>query len=259
VLHRARVNLNCHRGLDATIAVLVADLVLKRGRVVTPGGTISGGLAIEGGVIVAIEDMTTETVPAAIGGVTTIVTDHENANCDSWVTTRIERGGEPLLARAKRELEARSPIDVRFTANPCTDADLDEIASLVSSGVSSFKMFPSYIGEEAAEFGITTVEYAFIFRAFERIAAAERPDRPTQGMVHCEEPTIGAMLKERYRLEGHESLECPRGRTSRQRPCRCRLRRDSPAAQRRWWRAQRALHPLGAHPGAVVRAARRSA
>jgi dihydroorotase-like cyclic amidohydrolase len=228
----------------------VADLVLRNGRVVTPTGMVSGGIAIEDGVIVAIgadrelpsgthvidlrgrvalpgvidphvhlgvggsaddakflEDMTSETEPAAVGGVTTIVTDHENAHGDSWVTTRIERGGESLLTQAKHELEARSPIDVRFTANPDCDDDLDEIAALVEQGVSSFKMFPSYLGEEAAEFGITTVEYAFIFRAFERIAAAERPGRPTQGMVHCEEPTIGAMLKERYRREGHDSLE----------------------------------------------------
>jgi dihydropyrimidinase len=232
-----------HRGL-------LADLVLKHGSVVTPGGTVRGGLAIEDGVIVAIgpdralpagsteidllgrvalpgvidphvhlgvggsaddakflEDMTTETAPAAVGGVTTIVTDHENAHGDSWVTTRIERDGDALLAHAKRELEQRSLVDVRFTANPDCEDDLDEIAALVEQGVSSFKMFPSYLGEEAAEFGITTVEYAFIYRAFEQIAAAERPDRPTQGMVHCEEPTIAAMLKERYREQGNESLE----------------------------------------------------
>lgn len=228
----------------------MADLVLRNGLVVTPGGIVRGGLAIEDGVIVAVgsnralpagseeidlrgmvalpgmidphvhlgvggsaddakflEDMTSETRPAAIGGVTTIVTDHENAGGDSWVTTRIQRDGEALLDRAKRELEERSLIDVRFTANPDCDEDIEEIAALVDNGVSSFKMFPSYVGEEAAEFGIRTVEYAFIYQALERIAAAERPGRPTQGMVHCEEPTICVMLKERYRAEGHESLE----------------------------------------------------
>src|SRR3954462_5385281 len=119
----------------------MADLVLRNGRVVTPGGVVVGGLAIEDGVIVAIgadralpsgddeidlrgmvalpgmidphvhlgvggsaddakflEDMRTETAPAAVGGVTTIVTDHENANGDSWVTTRIARDGESLLS-----------------------------------------------------------------------------------------------------------------------------------------------------------------
>jgi dihydroorotase-like cyclic amidohydrolase len=203
---------------DGVIVAVGADRELPsgahemdlRGRVALPGMIdphVHLGVGGSADDAKFLEDMTTETAPAAIGGVTTIVTDHENAHGDSWVTTRIERDGESLLERAKRELEQRSLIDVRFTANPDCDEDLDEIAALVEQGVSSFKMFPSYLGEEAAEFGITTVEYAFIFQAFERIAAAERPGRPTQGMVHCEEPTIAAMLKERYRHEGHDSLE----------------------------------------------------
>jgi dihydropyrimidinase len=181
-----------------------------RGRIALPGAVdphVHLGVGGSADDAKFLEDMTTETGPAAIGGVTTLVTDHENANGDSWITTRIERDGETLLDLAKRELGARSLIDVRFTANPDCDEDIDEIARLVEQSVSSFKMFPSYVGEEAAEFGIRTVEYAFIFRAFEQIAAAEQPGRPTQGMVHCEEPTICTMLKERYRAEGRDSLE----------------------------------------------------
>jgi dihydroorotase-like cyclic amidohydrolase len=228
----------------------MADLVLKGGRVVTPEGVVSGGLAIENGVIVNIgpdrslpagshtidlagrvvlpglidphvhlgvggsadipkllSDMEKETSAAALGGITTIVTDHENASGPSWVTTLLDEDGETLLDRAKRECAARSPIDFRFTANPDKDEHLDEIPALVEQGVTSFKMFPSYVGDEADAFGISTVEYEFIFRAFERIAAAESEDRPTQGMVHCEEPTICGMLKQRYRDEGRTGLE----------------------------------------------------
>jgi dihydroorotase-like cyclic amidohydrolase len=228
----------------------MADMVLKNGLIVTPEGVIEGGIAIEGGVIVALgpdralpsageqvdlkghvalpgmidphvhlgvggsadeakllEDMTTETSAAALGGVTAIVTDHEHANGPSWVTTVLERDGETLLDRAKREASERSPIDFRYTANPASDADLDEIPALVDAGVSSFKMFPSYVGEEAEEFGITTVGYDFIFRALERIAAAETDEQPAQGMVHCEEASICTMLKERYRAQGHEELQ----------------------------------------------------
>lgn len=239
---------------------MTVDLVLKGGRVVTPGGVIHGGLAIDAGVIVAIgadkvlpsgreeislgmkvalpgmidphvhlgtggsaddrkflEDMRTETETAALGGVTTIVTDHENRNGPSWITTRLTRNEETLLDRAKQEGEARSPVDFRFTANPDTNEDLEEIPDLVSQGVSSFKMFPSYIGEKAAEFGIRTVGYDFIFQAFERIAAAETLEQPAQGMVHCEEPTICAMLEERYRGEGYDDLKW----WSRARPAGC--------------------------------------
>ena len=67
-------------------------------------------------------------------------------------------------------------------------------------------MFPSYVGEAAEEFGITTVDLAFIFRALEIIGELDRPWRPTQGMVHCEEPGICDLLKERYRLD-HDTLE----------------------------------------------------
>lgn len=239
---------------------MAVDLVLRGGHVVTPGGVLKGGLAIDEGVIVAIgtdralpaalevidlagrialpgmidphvhlgvggsaddakflDDLTTETEAAALGGVTAIVSDHENANGPGWVTTRIWREGETLLDRAKREGERRSLIDFRFTANPSTDEGLDEIPELAEAGVTSFKMFPSYVGEEAAEFGIRTVELAFIYRAFERIAQAETRDRPTQGMVHCEEPTICGMLKERYRAQGRDALEW----WSRARPAIC--------------------------------------
>jgi len=164
-----------------------------------------------------LDDLSTETLAAAIGGVTTIVSDHENAHGDSWVTTIKRRGDRTLLECAKAEVGKRSMIDIRFTANPDVDADIEEIPALVADGVTSFKMFPSYIGEEADEFGIRTVQYEFIYRALEAIAAAESPDRPAQGMVHCEEPTICSMLKERYRSQGHESLEW----WTRARPAEC--------------------------------------
>lgn len=146
-------------------------------------------------------DMESETAAAALGGITTFVTDHECAHGPSMVTTLTDGRTEAPLTRAKRECGARSPIDFRFTANPSRDEHLDEIPALVSQGVTSFKMFPSYVGEEALEFGISTVDYAFIYRAFECLAAAEAEDAPTQGMVHCEEPTICRMLKARYRGE----------------------------------------------------------
>jgi dihydropyrimidinase len=153
-----------------------------------------------------LADLASETRSGAAGGVTTIVTDHESAHGHSWVTTRLSRDGVTLLQLAKEAIPSRSPIDVRYTANPCTDEGLGEIPTLVEQSVTSFKMFPSYVGEAAEEFGITTVDMAFIFRALEIIGELDRPWRPTQGMVHCEEPGICDLLKERYRLD-HDTLE----------------------------------------------------
>ena len=152
-----------------------------------------------------LEDLASETRSAAAGGITTIVTDHENAHGSSWITTRL-RNGRPLLELAKEAIPSRSPVDVRYTANPCTTDDLADIASLAAQSVTSFKMFPSYVGEAAEEFGITTVDMSYIYQALEAIAGADTPWRPTQGMVHCEEPGICDLLKDRYR-DQHDSLE----------------------------------------------------
>lgn len=222
---------------------------MSNGLVVTPDGTVPGGLASEDGVIVAIgearslpsceleidarggvvfpgvidphfhlgtggsadeakflEDLTTETRAAARGGVTTIVTDHENAHGPSWITTSVRRDGKPLLQLAKEAIPPRSPVDVRYTANPCRSADLDDLPGLIEGSVTSFKMFPSYTGEAAAEFGITTVDMAFIFQVLEGAARLDSPGRPTQAMVHCEEPGICDLLKSRYRAK-HDTLE----------------------------------------------------
>ena len=195
----------------------MAGLVLKNGFVVTPAGVVPGGIASEDGVI---------TVVAASGSLPKgdpeidvhgsfilpgVIDPHVHlgtggAHGVSWVTTKLSRDGVSLLQLAKEAIPSRSPIDVRYTANPCTDDHLDEISNLVEQSVTSFKMFPSYGGAAAEEFGITTVDMSFIFRALEIIVELDEAWRPTQGMVHCEEPGICDVLKARYRVES-ETLE----------------------------------------------------
>ena len=187
-------------------AELTIDL---RGRVALPGFIdphVHLGVGGSADDAKFVEDLRTETAAAAVGGVTTIVSDHENAHGESWVTTRVHRDGQALLDLAKRAIEEHSVIDVRLTGNPATEDDLLGIADLVAHGVSSFKMFPSYVGAEADEFGITTVDYAYIFQVMEQISAVVRDGGDAQAMVHCEEPTICSMLKERYRSQGHDEL-----------------------------------------------------
>ena len=95
-------------------------------------------------------------------------------------------------------------------------------------------MFPSYVGEAAEEFGITTVDMSFIFQALEIIGQLDQPWRPTQGMVHCEEPGICDMLKERYRLD-HDTL----GMVGQVPPCH--LRGDADLRRRHDRQGDRAL------------------
>lgn len=152
------------------------------------------------------EDFRTETRAAATGGITTFVTNHEHASGPSYITTTLtgELGGRTmtLLDKAKALGEERSVIDFRFTGLPQTRENLDEIPQMVAQGVSSFKFYPSYQGEEAAEFGIKTLDWGFIFEGFERLAAARTESTVPIGMVHCEEPYICAVLKDRLRGAG---------------------------------------------------------
>ena len=230
-----------------------ADLVIRNAQVVGETGVFPGGVAVAGGVIIAVgsdrwlptaettidargrmllagaidphvhlgvggsadeaklaEDFRTETRAAATGGITTFVTNHEHASGPSYITTVLtsEHHGQPvtLLDKAKAFGEERSLIDFRFTGLPQTRANLDEIPEMVAQGVSSFKFYPSYQGEEAAEFGIKTLDWGFIFEGFERLAAARTESTVPIGMVHCEEPYICAVLKDRLRQDRAGSL-----------------------------------------------------
>ena len=152
------------------------------------------------------EDFRTEPRAAATGGITTFVTNHEHAHGPSYITTTqtSEHNGQTvtLLDKAKAFGEERSVIDFRFTGLPQTRENLDEIPRMVAEGVTSFKFYPSYQGEEAADFGIKTLDWGFIFEGFERLAAARNESVVPIGMVHCEEPYICAVLKDRLRADG---------------------------------------------------------
>jgi dihydropyrimidinase len=228
-----------------------ADLVVRNAHVVTEDGVIQGGVAVQGGVIIAVgedrslpagthtidaggrmllpgaidphvhlgvggsadaakfaEDFRTETRAAATGGLTSFVTNHEHAAGPSYVTTVLE--GEyagkkmTLLDVAKAMGEERSIIDFRFTGLPQSYEYLDAIPRMIEEGVSTFKFYPSYQGEEAAEFGIKTLDWGFIFEGFEKLAAARTDAVTPMAMVHCEEPYICAVLKDRLRKVGRQ-------------------------------------------------------
>jgi dihydroorotase-like cyclic amidohydrolase len=153
-------------------------------------------------------DFATEPRAAATGGITSFVTNHEHASGPSLITTVLETEYDgrtmTMLDMAKAIGEEHSIIDFRFTGLPQSYEFLDAIPRMISEGVSTFKFYPSYQGEEAAEFGIKTLDWGFIFEGFERLAAARTDDLVPMGMVHCEEPYICAVLKDRLRAQGRE-------------------------------------------------------
>jgi dihydroorotase-like cyclic amidohydrolase len=166
-----------------------------------------------------IQDFRNETAAAAAGGITCLVTNHENATGPSYITTtEHDTDGRTLLDRAKAIGERESLIDFRFTALPQTEEHLDEIPELLARGVTSFKFYPSYLGEEADDFGIRTLDWGFIYEAFERLADARKDVPAAMAMMHCEEPYICARLKKRLRqLDSEGSLAA----WARSRPAAC--------------------------------------
>lgn len=152
-------------------------------------------------------DFVTETRAAATGGITTFVTNHENATGPSFITTTLTDtydGREmTLLDKAKAIGEAGAVIDFRFTALPQSQAHLDEIPELIAQGVTSFKFYPSYSAEEAADFGIEKLDWDFVFAGYRELAAQRTDDIVPIGMIHCEEPTICLRLKEERIAAGH--------------------------------------------------------
>lgn len=152
-------------------------------------------------------DWVTETRAAATGGITTMVTNHENATGPSFITTTITEvydGREmTLLDKAKTIAGKGAVIDHRFTALPQSEAHLDEIPTLIEQGVTSFKFYPSYSAEEAADFGIEKLDWDFIYNGFRRLAACRNDELIPIGMIHCEEPTICLLLKNERIAAGH--------------------------------------------------------
>lgn len=156
-------------------------------------------------------DFYLEPKAAATGGITSFVTNHEHAKGPSFITTTkttTHDGDEvTLLDKAKAYGEAASVLDFRFTGLPQNRAHLDELPTMVEQGVTSFKFYPSYQGEEAADFGIERLDWDFIYEGFERLAKLRTDDIVPIAMVHCEEPYICAMIKERLKAEGRSGLD----------------------------------------------------
>ena len=214
----------------------MADLVIKNGIVVTPNGLMHGGLAVEDGKITQVSgdstlpkakeevdacgcyvlpgmidphvhlgmaatgrgedkfraDFISESASAAIGGVTTMIT-----------TAYFSGAGKsllPCIAKSKEIGSQHSLIDFKFTAMMMTPIHLDEIPKLFEQGVTSFKFFPVYRGEEGRQVGVTQeIGWDYIWKGME---GANACGPQALSMIHAEEPGIIDVLRARSREQG---------------------------------------------------------
>jgi len=207
------------------------DLVIKNGLVVTPFGTVRGGLAVRNEKILQIgtddalpkakldvdaagnyilpglvdphvhigraieEDFTsqfrTESISAAISGVTTFM---------SFV-----RFGEileyrlPAYQKAKKIGKQNSFIDFKFHAYFFTEEHLEEIPELIEEGITSAKLMLNYTEESAREVGYRAMDFGFVYKVMEILASY---GSPVLVQAHCEQPDIITFLSNRLKAQG---------------------------------------------------------
>lgn len=206
-----------------------ADLLLHGGRVVTHAGEFDGGVAVDGGKIVAIgtrdalpaarreidlqgrvlmpgvidphchlgvnygydEDMRTETAAAAAGGVTTVLLFIRNAE-GSYI---------PFYWDRRRRGEEQATIDFGFHFGIQREDHISEIAQAAAeTGVQSFKCHMGY--EPGNPIGIVSSTDAWVFGAMREAAKLPR------GVVsvHCENTELVGLLKKEMQATGRQDL-----------------------------------------------------
>ncbi|MEE8473472.1 MAG: amidohydrolase family protein, partial [Dehalococcoidia bacterium] len=140
-------------------------------------------------------DFKTETVSAAVGGVTTVVT-----------TATFGRSAESLVSRMRRAKEiARQNSLVDFKIFPffVSRDNVEEIPRLMEEGVTNFKFPLAYVGEGRWREPGMGVDWGFLYRGLELVA---RCGPPALAMIHAEEPTIADFLEDRLKAEGKDGL-----------------------------------------------------
>ncbi|MDP2952559.1 MAG: amidohydrolase family protein [Chloroflexota bacterium] len=141
-------------------------------------------------------DFRTESISAAVGGITTII------------SSALFGGGAmktllPCIARAREIGGYESLVDFKFNAFMMSEAHLAEIPRLREEGVTSFKFLMAYKGEEGRQVGAPGIDWGFAYQGFEAIA---RLGPPALAMVHAEEADIIYRLRERLKAQGRGDL-----------------------------------------------------
>jgi len=191
--------------------IVAGDLLIHEGRIAgicMPGETASAArcIDVEGkhvfpGIIDAhthyglgsADDFLTETRSAAVGGVSTVLTFLANAGRYSEV-----------FPEQRRRAEQLAHVDFSYHLCLMTDEHLKEIPLYVNDlGVSSFKFFMNFRGEEGKYMGVEGTDDGFLYDGFQAIAKHRR----AKAVIHAENIEIGWRLRDRLKAEGKDGLE----------------------------------------------------
>ena len=206
------------------------DLVVKNGKLVTPDGIVSAGVAVNGGRIVAIAD--DQSLPEANRVIDAeqnyvlpgIVDPHVHIGWPDWpfeddvkattqaaaaggVTTVIHyifNPGDLIEAfhRTKEIFEKNAFVDAGFHAGIFTTEQIEQIPKLAKLGIISFKFAIPYRGAEAVP-PLTGIDDGIVFLGFEQIG---KLGSQACAMIHAENIEIFFRLKDKFIKEGRKKL-----------------------------------------------------
>lgn len=191
--------------------IVEATLGIKEGKVVAlldPGVDLpatkvidAGGRHVLPGVIEPhshlalgnrVEDFATETATAALGGVTTMF-------------TYLRRPGlyDEIFSAIKEEAESRAYVDVAFHLGLMLSEQVPHLNRCFEDyGVSSFKFFMAYKGEEGRAMGIIGCDDGLMYQGFQHVAKMGRG----VACVHAENVEIIDTLKPALKAAGRDDL-----------------------------------------------------
>ncbi len=212
------------------------DCIIKNAKIVRPDCIFSGGVAVDNGIVVAVgndqslpqgdkvidargkhllpglidphvhwgvkkeydHETMTETRASAHGGVTTVM------NLLGHAKTYTESSYFDVYEKWKNLTEKESVIDTVFSIHPHTAQHMQEIPRYVKElGVSCFKFFYGYKGEQAKVIGVGSVDDGRLYEGFKAIGDL---GGLAIAQAHCEDVEIFYWFEERLKAMGKDGL-----------------------------------------------------
>jgi len=174
--------------LDPSLPVEADLFIDAKGNYVLPG-------VIEPHAHIGDKDYLTETKSAAIGGVTTVLNHVRDVNSDDY---------DALYGKIKGMCEKQAYVDFSVHFGLITQTHLNNLDKYINKfGVTSFKFFMNYRGEEGKHVGVIDgIDDGFMFDCFLALGKY----RNTPACVHAENIEIGWYLRTKLQKAGRSDL-----------------------------------------------------
>ena len=180
------------------------EVIDARGKLVLPGAVDSH---VHLGIYRSVsEDVESETVSAAVGGTTSVLSYFRTGH------HYLDRSGpyREIFPEVLRASAGQAHVDFGYHLAPMTNTHIDEMEWLVTDmGVTSFKFFWSYVG---AQMDPESESYdgGFAYRLMERVAELNRRHGHAGRIslsVHCEDAELIALFQGRAESAGPRPLD----------------------------------------------------